>query len=251
MTRTRWSLRGLSLAFLLASGAPAEPAREMAMVAPRPDAAAPQGNSGVTLDPPPGSLMAGEALCLRTPSEPSLPVNGCYAIDLAGHADLPWVGRIHLEGRNPAQAEGLLAVRMGERLRGTPLRVQPAYKLGFVGAWSRPGEHYLAHDATLWDAMLAAGGPAGTNGTVQIMRGGELMLQVSLMGAYPKQAILKGVGIRSGDLFLLMPAAAPPGKSPWDIFKETLSVSAQLAAVMGSLLSAWLTYDVLKKGGAF
>lgn len=222
----------------------------MAMLAPSPEYGSPPSNAEVTVDSAPGGLVAGEAMCVRTPSDPSLPVNGCYPIDQAGNVDLPWVGRIKVDGRTPTQMEGALVPQMSDRLRGAPLRVKPALRLGFVGVWARPGEHYLAQDATLWDALMVAGGPAGSNGTVQIMRSGELMLQVSLLGAYPKQALLKGVGIRSGDLFLLMPAPGPPSKTSWEIIKESLAISAQLAAVMGSLLSAWLTWDILKKGGA-
>lgn len=244
-----------ALCLLFATPASATPraippsARDLALVAPDPGKPIP-GSTLVTRDSSPDALVSGEALCLRTPADPSLPVNGCFAIDLAGNADLPWVGRVAVDGRNPLQVEAGLMADMGERLRGSPLKVKRAFRLGFVGSWARPGEHYLAQDATLWDALLAAGGPAGTYGTVQIMRGGDLMLQVSLMGAYPKEARLRGVGIRSGDLFLLMPIQGPPVKSSWEIIKESLAVSAQLAAVMGSLLSAWLTWDILKKGGA-
>lgn len=247
--------RGRSPVFLaaclaLASAAAAQPApagSKLAMIGP---SLPPPSNSVATPSPAGGGLLAGEALCIATASDPALPINRCFAVDLAGYADLPWLGRVSVEGRQPAHLEAELFQKLTDRLKGQPLRVKPALRLGFIGTWARPGEHYVPADASLWDALLVAGGPGTGTAPVQILRGGQLLMQVSLAGAYPREALLKGVGIRSGDLFLLAPAQAPSSKTSWDILKEGLAVSAQLCAVMGSLLSAWLTWDYLKKNGA-
>lgn len=208
------------------------------------------GNPGVTQAGQPGAVQSGEALCIQTPSDPSLPINRCFPVDQAGRADLPWLGRYAVGGRQPRQIESDLALELSERLKGVPVQVRPAVRLGFLGAWARPGEHILPSEATLWDALLAAGGPAAGPATIQVLRGSEQMFQVNMTGSFPKQTQLAGVGIRSGDLFLLHPGAVPPQRSYWEILKEGLSVSFQVCAVVGSLLSTWVTIDYLKKTGA-
>lgn len=237
----------LSLAPATVPAQPAAPGPKLAMIGP---SQPPASNPPVTHAPAGSRITAGEAMCIGTPSDPALPINRCFAVDMAGYADLPWLGRFAVEGKQPTHLEAELFQKLTDRLKGQPLRVRPALRLGFIGTWARPGEHYVPADASLWDALLVAGGPGASAAPVQILRGGELLMQVSLAGAYPRQALLKGVGIRSGDLFLLTPVQVPPAKSSWDILKEGLAVSAQLCAVMGSLLSAWLTWDYLKKNGA-
>jgi hypothetical protein len=207
-----------------------------------------QGIREVTPLLQPLRLASGEALRIQVPADSAAPLNGFYAIDLAGFADLPIVGRLQVGGRTPGEVETALSKSLGSRLRGTAPRVSGAVRLGFVGTWARPGDQFLPADASLWDALLAAGGPApGSQGVAQIMRGSELLLQVNVLGDYTKQTTLRGVGIRSGDIFMLSPAFPPPQRTSWDVFKEGLSVTTQIMAVMGSLLSLWLTYDILRE----
>jgi hypothetical protein len=189
-------------------------------------------------------------MCIQTPSDPSLPINRCFPVDQAGAVDLPWLGRYAVGGKLPRVIESSLSLELSEHLKGVPVRVRTAVRLGYLGAWARPGEHFLPTDATLWEALLAAGGPSAGMATVQVLRGSELMFQVNLAGSFPKETQLGNVGIRSGDLFLLHPGAIAPQRSTWEVIKEGLTVSAQVCAVMGSLLSTWLTWDYLKKNGA-
>jgi hypothetical protein len=242
--------RVAALACLLLACAPPETAAHSSKVAMIEPAPGKQGNPQVTYGPQAGIVLAGEALCIQTPSDPSLPINHCFPVDKAGHADLPWLGRYAVGGRQPRQIEADLALELSERLRGVPVRVSPALRLGYLGAWARPGEHILPMDATLWDALLAAGGPSEGTAAIQVLRGSELLFQVNMAGTFAREAVLSNVGIRSGDLFLLHPGAVAPQRSTWDIIKESLAVSAQVCAVMGSLLSTWLTWDYLKKNGA-
>lgn len=235
---TRLLLRVLPSLLLLVSASVAKPARAPSV----------QGIREVTPFQQPLRLASGEALRIQVPADSAAPLNGFYAIDLAGFADLPIVGRMQVGGRTPGEVETALSKSLGSRLRGTAPRVSGAVRLGFVGTWARPGDQFLPADASLWDALLSAGGPApGSQGVAQIMRGSELLLQVSVLGDYTKQTTLRGVGIRSGDIFMLSPAFPPPQRTSWDVFKEGLSVTTQIMAVMGSLLSLWLTYDILRE----
>lgn len=219
-----------------------------AAIAAKPAPGSAQGMRDIAAIPPPARLASGEALRIQVPADSAAPLNGFFAIDLSGFADLPIVGRMQVGGRTPGEVETALSKSLGARLRGAAPRVSGAMRLGFVGTWARPGDQFLPADASLWDALLAAGGPApGSQGVAQIMRGNDLLVQVSVLGDYAKQTTLRGVGIRSGDIFMLSPAFPPPQRSTWDVFKEGLSVTTQIMAVMGSLLSLWLTYDILQE----
>ena len=199
---------------------------------------------------PPYRMMAGEAMRLLIAPDSASPLNGGFPIDQGGFAHLPWVGRFQVSGMTPAEVEAALLKRLKEKLKGASLRAFPAFRIGFLGSWARPGEHYLAPDASIWDAVISTGGPAtGGLGVVQIMRGSDLMLQVNLNSPFAKEATLAGTGIRSGDLFVMPMVVPVPVKSAWDSFKEGLMVSTQVLAIMGSLLSTYLTYVVLSDRG--
>ena len=199
---------------------------------------------------PPYRMIAGEAMRILIVPDSASPLNRGFPIDGAGFADLPWIGRFQVQGLTPSEVESALVKRLKEKLKGASLRAFPAFRIGFLGSWARPGEHYLAPDASIWEAVLATGGPAtGGLGVVQIMRGNDLMLQVNLNSPFAKEATLAGTGIRSGDLFVMPMSVPAPVKSAWDSFKEGLTVSTQVLAIMGSLLSTYLTYVVLTDRG--
>jgi hypothetical protein len=224
-----------------------------------PDSITP-GNGGVLLERrsqrspaqplPPVRMQAGEAMRLQVIPDTASPLNGGYPIDRAGFADLPWLGRFQVEGMTPSELEEALSDRLRDQLKGAAVHAFPAMRIGFLGNWARPGEHYVSMDASIWEAVLTTGGPLGGGlGVVQVMRGNDLMMQVNLNNDFAKQATLGGAGIRSGDVFLMPMAIAPAAKSTWDSFKEGLTVSTQVLAVLGSLLSTYLTYVVLSDRG--
>lgn len=124
-------------------------------------------------------------------------------------------------------------------------------RLALLGHWAIPGEIRLSPRATLWDAFLAGGGAAsGAPGWLQIMRGNALLMQVNLAEPHPRETSLASLGLKDGDILQVFPPAPPPAKpSGWNLFKEGLSVTVQVLAVCGSLLSTYLTYSVLHDQG--
>jgi hypothetical protein len=234
-----WSVTGAVLASLMLAAMPVRADRDYN---PRPQ---------VKFQPiPPLRMTAGEAMRIQIVPDTASPLNRGYPIDQAGFADLPWLGRFQVQGMTPAEVESALSKRLKDKLKGSSLRAAPAMRLGFLGSWARPGEHYLSPDASIWEAVVTTGGPmVGGLGVVQIMRGSDLMMQVNLNNPFAKEATLGGTGIRSGDIFMMPMAVPVPVKSKWESFKEGLTVSTQILAVMGSLLSTYLTYVVLSERG--
>ena len=130
-------------------------------------------------------------------------------------------------------------------------RTQLAYpnsglRIAFLGSWVRTGEVLLLPQATLWDAIMSIGGPIGGQlGVMQVIRGNETVLQVNLSQEIPRNTTLSGLGLRTGDVFILAPNYPPPTRNTWDMFREGLTVSLQVFALLGAVLSTYLTYTIL------
>ena len=121
-----------------------------------------------------------------------------------------------------------------------------ALRIAFLGSWVRTGEVLLLPQATLWDAIMSIGGPIGGQlGVMQVIRGNETVLQVNLSQEIPRNTTLSGLGLRTGDVFILAPNYPPPTRNTWDMFREGLTVSLQVFALLGAVLSTYLTYTIL------
>ena len=120
--------------------------------------------------------------------------------------------------------------------------------LAMLGNWVRPQEVKLTGGSTLWDAAMAAGGPIqGSPGMIQVMRDNVLVLQVNLGHEASRKATLAGLGLRPGDVVFHGFPAAPPSR--WARIQTGLNVAMQILAITSSLLSTYLTYNILHDQG--
>jgi hypothetical protein len=122
----------------------------------------------------------------------------------------------------------------------------PVVRLTMLGHWQRPGMHYVDPELSVWDACRVVGGPAGETSIDKwhVMRGSQL-LGIHLLDEFSRGTSVRNAGIRSGDLFII--PVPNPQSGFWYWFRESLTVTAQIAGIAGTVLTAYVTYLVLEE----
>jgi protein involved in polysaccharide export with SLBB domain len=189
-------------------------------------------------------FVAGEAMSIEVPLDSTAFLNGGYAVDSAGYAELPVLGRIEVAGKTRDQVEDYLSQKLSNYLKDTHVKAVPAIRLTLLGFWTRQGQYYVSPKTTVWEAVYGAGGIGGERNLekIKVMRG-ETDLHISLLNEYSSGRTLAAAGIRSGDLFVIPVPRDNTGAWYW--FKEGLTATAQLATIFGTVLTAYITYAYL------
>ncbi|MDB5103948.1 MAG: Polysaccharide biosynthesis/export protein [Fibrobacteres bacterium] len=192
------------------------------------------------------TFVAGEAMYIQIPLDTAAFINGGYAVDSAGFVDLPVLGRLDVAGRTRDQVEGYLSGKLANYLKDTHIRAIPSIRLTLLGHWGRQGQYYVSPKTTVWEAIYGARGIGGDRNLdkIKVMRGDE-EIDVPLLDEYARGRTLAAAGIRSGDIFLIPVPRDNTGGWYW--FKEGLGATAQVATVVGTVLTAYITYTVLDR----
>jgi len=192
-----------------------------------------------------GTFKANEGMMILVPLDTASVLNGSYPIDSAGFVNLPVVGRLFVHDQTSGQVETFLGKRMSQYLRDTHVMATPVVRLAMLGFWQRPGMHYVDPELSVWDACRVVGGPAGEVNIDEwrVMRGSRV-LDISLLDEFSKGTTVRNAGIRSGDLFII--PVPNPQSGFWYWFRETLTVTAQITGIVGTTLTAYITYLVLE-----
>lgn len=190
-------------------------------------------------------FVAGNALTIEVPLDSAGIIRGGYPIDSAGFADLPIVGRIQVDGRTQEEVETFLSERLANYLKDTHLKVSPAWRITLLGHFTRQGQYYVPPNTTVWEAVRMAGGIAGerTLGKITVWRGsGEI--DIPFLDMYSQGRTLSNAGFKSGDIVVVPVPRDNTGA--WFWFKETIGVTAQLAGIVSSVITLYITYLVLQ-----
>lgn len=191
-----------------------------------------------------GVFGKGEALLLKATVDTASLLNGGYSIDSNGYADLPIVGRVEIVGHSREEVENYLSAKLANYLRDTHIKVEPAIRLTLLGSWERPGQYYVSPNATLFDAIWPSGGIAGERTLDQIrVQRGESTTGISFLTAYSSGVSLAQAGIRSGDLIVIPIPRDNTGFWYW--FTQSLTATAQVAAIVSAVLSTYITYQLI------
>jgi protein involved in polysaccharide export with SLBB domain len=190
-------------------------------------------------------FVPGEALHLDVSLDSAAFLNGGYAIDSAGYASVPVLGRIQVGGKSQGEVEEFLGQKLSNYLRDTHIRATPAIRLTLLGHFVRQGQYYVSPKATLWEAVRAAGGIAGERNLDKItVQRGEETIAISFLNEYSAGKTLLAAGIRSGDIFVIPVPRDNTGAWYW--FRESLGATAQIATIASTLLTAYITYLLLE-----
>jgi hypothetical protein len=76
------------------------------------------------------------------------------------------------------------------------------------------------------------------------MRGSSIT-QIMLLDEFSRGTTLRSAGIRSGDIFVI--PQPNPQSGFWYWFRESLTVTAQIASIVGTTLTLYVTYLVLEQ----
>lgn len=186
-------------------------------------------------------FVAGEALTLEVALDSASFLSGGYPIDSAGFVELPVLGRFQVAGRYRSEVEGYLGQKFANYLKDTHVTAMPAIRITLLGHWIRQGMYYINPRATVWDAVYISGGIAGerTIDKIEVMRGTQVTT-ISFLDEYSKGATVAASGIRSGDIVVVPVPRDNVGFWYW--FRETVTMTAQIAAILTSAMSAYIIY---------
>jgi protein involved in polysaccharide export with SLBB domain len=237
-TRTSHSLSGRGLALL--------PALLLAVFLGTARAQADGADAAAAAAVGPEHFVPGEAMTVEIPLDTNSFLVGGYAIDSSGFAELPVIGRIEVGGRTRADLEEYLSQKLSNYLKDTHVRVLPAIRLSFLGYFTHQGQYYVSPRATVWEAARKAGGIAGerTLGKIKVMRG-EKTLNVSFLDEYSRGRSLTAAGLRSGDIVVVPVPRDNTGGWYW--FTQGLTATAQIATILGTMLTAYVTYIIIER----
>ncbi len=91
-------------------------------------------------------------------SNDALPTD--YQVDSDGVIVFPFLGRVHLNGKTPAQASDLLARMLNKPRKVTVLiKESNTYWVSVLGDVAKPGRYQIVGQPTLLSALAEAGGP--------------------------------------------------------------------------------------------
>ncbi len=190
-------------------------------------------------------FSAGAALTVQAPLDTASIIQGGYPIDSAGFADLPIVGRVQVGGRTQEEVEVYLAERLSNYLKDTHLRVSPAWRITLLGYFTKQGQYYVPPNTTVWETTQMAGGIAGerTLENITVWRGGHAV-DIPFLDMYSQGRTLANAGFQSGDIVVV--PVPRDNSGAWYWFKETIGVTAQLAGIVTSMITLYITYLVLE-----
>ncbi|MCP4290751.1 MAG: hypothetical protein GY780_02810 [bacterium] len=118
-------------------------------------------------------LMPGDTIDLSVPGRPDM--GGILVLDHAGKVAIDRVGDVAIGGLSPAEAELVLRQRMrlfDPSLEKVEIVLQKSEIGGdryfLIGQVLRPGEYSFTTKPSVWDLILAAGGPTETSNLRQV-----------------------------------------------------------------------------------
>jgi protein involved in polysaccharide export with SLBB domain len=195
---------------------------------------------------PEEKFVAGEALTLQVALDTLAFLNGGYAIDSTGYTDLPVLGRLFVAGRTRDDFEKYLAEKLSNYLKDTHIKAVPAIRLTWLGYWVKAGQYYVSPNTSVWEAVKQAGGIAGERNLDKLtVRRGEKFIELHVLDDYSRGSSLAKAGLRSGDIVIIPVPRDNAGFWYW--FRETVTLTAQVAAILTSAMSAYIIYLNLEK----
>jgi protein involved in polysaccharide export with SLBB domain len=191
-------------------------------------------------------FVAGEAMTVDVVLDTVAFLNGGYPIDSSGYVDMPLLGKIMVGGKTREEVENYLSSKLANYLRDTHIQAVPAIRITWLGHWVKAGQYYVSPKSTVWDAVYMAGGIAGERNIdkLEVQRGTQKIL-LNVLDAYSKGTTLAGAGIQSGDIVII--PVPRPDEGFWYWFKESLTLTTQVATVVTSAMTAYILYLNVEK----
>jgi len=171
-------------------------------------------------------------------------LNGTYHVDDNGKAFLPVAGPVKIDNLNEKNLTALLDTIYLPYLRYPTLRVEPLIRVSLLGGFRSPGLFYISPSASLWDALVLAGGPVREDGLKLIRweRDGAV-IKKNLLPEIQTGMSLSTLGIRSGDQLWVTHEVRRDG---WEIFQTDilpiLEITVTAASAVATMFFSYETY---------
>lgn len=178
-----------------------------------------------------GDFSIGDQISLRVTGVASL--TGTFTVTPGPSLVLPDIPAISLAGVLRSELEQHLAEQLSVFVRDVEVRATSLMRIAMFGAIGAPGFYHLSPNLTLSDAIMSAGGPAGTAdmGKVVIRRGNQQLYGKSeVTQALTSGTTLDRMNLHGGD-------AVEVGTASGSLIGGIGRVILVLGALAGSIIA--------------
>ena len=161
-----------------------------------------------------GDFRVGDRVILRVEGEPNLP--DVVPVEPGPSINLPVYGNISLAGVLRSELEGHLTRELGRFINNPVVRAESEVRISIQGNVGSPGFYTLPADILLTEAIMRAGGPAGTANLdrMRIERvGQEIWSGDELREVLAEGRTLDQLNLRAGDQIVV--PAQQTGRGIW------------------------------------
>jgi protein involved in polysaccharide export with SLBB domain len=176
----------------------------------------------------------GDRILVHVDSEPQL--SDTFTVVFGPAVTLPIIGQLSLSGVTHQSLEPYLTREIGRYIRSPIVHAHPLVRIGVFGEVVRASYYLVNADATLSDAIMAAGGVTGTAqiASAFITRNDSTVWPAdSVRGALATGVSMDRFGVRSGDQIVVPRAPDHAGDVTRfiQIFGVLLTIPALLLAI--------------------
>ncbi|MGH7559488.1 MAG: polysaccharide biosynthesis/export family protein [Gemmatimonadales bacterium] len=163
-----------------------------------------------------GDLQPGDQVILFVPNEQTL--SNTFIVGPGRVISLPGIPDISVKGVLRAEVQEFLTTELKKYLRDPTVRAQSTIRLSFLGGVGRPGFYQVPAEVLIGDAIMAAGGPAGTTdpANTKVQRAGdEILTKESFRQAMIDGLTIDQLNLRAGDEIIVGGARVQGGSTFW------------------------------------
>ncbi len=164
----------------------------------------------------------GDGLLISTLPDTTSFLNGVFAIDDRGYAELPIVGKVRVSKMTVQDLLDFLKKNYENYLRFPNFYVKPVVRISLLGGFVRPGLYYVDINSSLWDVVHLAGGTLTEDGIKELRwQHGKEETSKDIVRLYERGVSLKRMGFTSGDIFW---TPSPTRPTFWDHVRDVLPI---------------------------
>ncbi len=164
----------------------------------------------------------GDAVLISTLPDSNSILDGIYAIDDRGFAELPIIGKVQVSKLTVPDFVAFLKKHYESYLRFPNIYVKPLVRVSLLGGFRRPGLYYVDINSSLWNLIHLAGGTLTEDGIYEMhWQRGEDERSGNLTKFFENGISLKRMGFKSGDIFW---TPSPTRRTFWDKVRDVMPI---------------------------
>jgi hypothetical protein len=175
-----------------------------------------------------GDFRLGDRILLDVQGHPTIPDS--LIVENGPKVTIPLMGAIPLGGVLRSELESHLTTELKKYLKEPVVRATSLIRLSIMGSVGKGGFHMAPADMLLTDALMLAGGPAGTAdlNKIRIERTGQILWEgEELRTILADGRTLDQLNLRAGDQ-IMVPALPAGGSRVWQVTKWVVPFVASI-----------------------